>query len=448
MSGAVRLRWIRILAIAASAVVLASCRSLTTLPVLVIATSAPHSEESPAEESRAEESRADDSRVDSLVVPAGLEAPCPPLPRLQRRGAPAHCRGAPAHYGGAPAHCRSACAVSGCRTGACESGNCPMPVCPPPPVVPMVGPYFVCDGGDHLAPAKPTGHFGIENLTAGDTVARYRAADSLTPETGAEASAEACLAIANCACVYAPRFSSVREITRPHEDAAPVGPRGLSLDAITDAAIENLPVLARTQRLCPERARKAELGIAVEERLPPLAVDQNEPPTESLNVENPVERVRDEQPLHADLVQTPRIKVGFDVPFAWTCVKSAQVTVNGQTAEVIAADRGTATLRLEEPGRCELTLCKQAGSDTARVGEELDFTIFLLNSGDRALTDIVLVDAVPKRLTVIPQSPASSLPADISTAAGDDGSVVLTWRLEGTLRPGESGFVRFRTLVR
>jgi hypothetical protein len=25
---------------------------------------------------------------------------------------------------------------------------------------------------------------------------------------------------------------------------------------------------------------------------------------------------------------------------------------------------------------------------------------------------------------------------------------VLTWRLEGTLRPGESGFVRFRTVVK
>jgi uncharacterized repeat protein (TIGR01451 family) len=121
--------------------------------------------------------------------------------------------------------------------------------------------------------------------------------------------------------------------------------------------------------------------------------------------------------------------------------------VMGQAAEVIAADRGTATLRLEEPGRCELTLCKRAGSDTARVGEELDFTIFLLNSGDRPLQDVVLVDAIPTRLQLIPKSVVSNLPADISTATGDDGSVVLTWRLQKTLQPGEGGFVRFRTVV-
>ena len=59
--------------------------------------------------------------------------------------------------------------------------------------------------------------------------------------------------------------------------------------------------------------------------------------------------------------------------------------------------------------------------NTARVGEELDFTIFVLNSGDRALDDIVLVDTLPDRLTLIPESPAASLPADVSTGTADDG---------------------------
>jgi len=60
----------------------------------------------------------------------------------------------------------------------------------------------------------------------------------------------------------------------------------------------------------------------------------------------------------------------------------------------------------------------------------------------------VLVDALPKRLELIPDAAASSLPADFSTGTGDDGSVVLTWRFRETIRPGESGFVRFRTIVR
>ena len=142
------------------------------------------------------------------------------------------------------------------------------------------------------------------------------------------------------------------------------------------------------------------------------------------------------------------MQVGFDVPIAWTCIKAANVLVNDQAAEVVAVDRGTATLRFEEPGRAELTLCKRAGSDTARPGEELDFTIFMLNSGDRPLTAVVLADALPARLRYIPDSAAASVPADFVTETGDDGSVVLTWRLQETLRPGESGFVRFRTIVK
>jgi hypothetical protein len=40
------------------------------------------------------------------------------------------------------------------------------------------------------------------------------------------------------------------------------------------------------------------------------------------------------------------------------------------------------------------------------------------------------------------------VPADFSTATGDDGATVLTWKLRDTLRPGESRFVRFRTIVK
>ena len=146
-------------------------------------------------------------------------------------------------------------------------------------------------------------------------------------------------------------------------------------------------------------------------------------------------------------VDAPRLARKIDVPMAWTCVSGAQVTVNGEAADVLAVDHGVATLRIESPGRCELTLCKRAGSDSARPGEELDFTIFLLNSGDRPLTDITLADAVPGRLEVIDSSAVSNLPADISTAKGEDGSTFLTWAFKGTLEPGQSGFVRFRTIV-
>ncbi|MEI6239999.1 MAG: hypothetical protein WCR51_06395 [Planctomycetia bacterium] len=420
-------RWLRIVAIATGAIILASCRSLTAPAVLsaTVLTAAPDDADESAVLVTDEPATTDDQ-----VRPVGLETPCPPLPRLSRRG----CRGG---------RC-NACEM--CIAGPCAGGNCPTAICLPPAGVPTIGPCLVCDGGDHGAPARPAARLGLKNLTAGDTVARYRPADALLLDE--DDTSEVRLVTSNCACVFAPRFSSVRELIRPHEEAVPVGPKGIANDEHVDAAIDRIPVVARTQRVGPDLARTALVGLVVEERLPVLAVDQADLPEASINAEKPVERALDVHPAVAGLVQTPRIKVGFDVPLAWTCVTGAQVIVAGQPAEVVASDQGTATLRLEEPGRSELTLCKQAGSDTARVGEELDFTIFVLNSGDRSLADIVLVDALPKRLTLVPQSAASSLPADISTGTGDDGSVVVTWRLTGSLAPGEGGFVRFRTIVR
>jgi uncharacterized repeat protein (TIGR01451 family) len=452
-TGAADLRWLRILAIATGAIVLASCRSLAPVVggagTLAIVTDeqppAPDHETTsaatvgdagPATLASRGAWDAAPPAVDGHIMRTGLEAPCPPLPRL---GGCRDCRSVvpPWQPSGPEGVLIRRCGPNGCR-----DGGCPPVVCPPcDPLPPLAAPCLVCDGGDACAPARAVGVDGLKNITAGDTVARYRPAgddpDALTVR----------LTASNCACVFAPRFGSVRELVRPAEEAAPEGPRGLALDTLAGQRTQLLPVLDNSQRVAVEAARTALPGVAVAERLGPLAVDQRHLPFEDDGRQKPAERTVDDQPTLARRSLPPLVVVGFDVPIAWTCIKGANVLLDGQAAETVAADRGTATLRFEEPGRAELTLCKRAGSDTARTGEELDFTIFVLNSGDRPLTDIVLVDALPKRLALIPQSPAASLPAEITTESGDDGSVVIKWRLTTTLQPGASGFVRFRTIV-
>ena len=425
------LRWIRILAIAVGALVLASCRSLAPTANLMMdaVVAAPATSATPALDASAPRAAqpaagrvvaATPAEGLALLAPAvqrtALETPCPPLPRLGSDSCPV-------------------------GAGPCGAATCGSDACPIPGFVPVAGPCLVCDGGDAGAPARPRGVDGIGNLTAGDTVARFRAADD-----GPEAD-EVRLVASNCTCVFAPRFGAVREVVRPFEDAAPQGPRGIALDTHVGQETRLQPVARNTQNLGPESARKALLGIAVAERLGPLAVDQGAGPHEDRNAAGPAVRQQADQPGFGRSSQPPLTQIGFDVPMAWTCIQEANVLVGGQAAKSVARDMGTATLRFESPGRAQLTICKRAGTDTARTGEELDFTIFLLNSGDRPLTDLVVVDALPERLTLIPESPASSLPAAFSTETGDDGAVVLKWKLEGTLRPGESGFVRFRTLV-
>lgn len=374
-----RLRLLRIVAIAVSAIILCSCRPVAT----------------------------------ALVTTALFDAPA----------------------GGAD------CPVGDCQPACNPSAQ--VAVCLPAVELPPVAiPCPVCDGGDHHAPARPVGVDRIGNLTAGDTVARFRAAGT-DPD-----SSDVHITASNCTCVYAPKFASVRQVVVPSERAAPQGVRGLARDDLVAAETRLDPVRDKVQHLSLEAARRAEPGIGLEERLGPLAVDQNTLPEQADQAERPAARVSEDQPMRTERRQSPVQLVGFDVPMAWTCVQAANVIVNGQTPQVVAADRGTATLRFEEPGRAELTLCKRAGSDTARVGEELDFTIFVLNSGDRPLEDIVLVDALPSRLSLVPSSAASSLPADVTTETADDGSVVVKWRFRERLPAGAGGFVRFRTIVR
>jgi len=404
------LRWLRLLAIATGAFILASCRSVQVADVLATTAAAAVFEEPPAAGEATDDAGG--------VVPAGLAAPCPPLPRGCRR-------------------CGSRCGPE-----ACPAPTCAPPAslpCPPPP---LVAPCLICDGGDAGPAARPVGAAGLANLTAGDTVARYRAADDGPCADSVHVTAS------NCACVYAPRFASVREVVRPLEGAAPDGPKGLSIDTHAGERTTLDPVRAKAQTVALVAARKALPGVGLEDRVGPLAIDHADVPHEDQGREHPAAKIADEQPELTRRRLAPLVKVGFDVPIAWTCLRAANVLSADRTPQVVAVDRGTATLRFEEPGRAELTLCKRAGTDTARPGEELDFTIFLLNSGDRPLADIVLADALPARLELIPGSAVSSLPADVSIATGDDGSAVVTWKFREALAAGASGFVRFRALVR
>ena len=312
---------------------------------------------------------------------------------------------------------------------------------------PAVLPPPICDGGDACAPARPHGQFDIVGLSAGDTVARYRAANG-PPATAADAAKASGMAVSNRTCIYTPRFGSVRQVVRLYEEKLPVGPSGVTAEASVTSDTALQPVGRAAQWVNLQAARRADSGLAIEERSGPLGVAASDLPNESFGQAHVAERAAELQAESAQRKQGLAEAVGFDVPTTWTRLTSANAVINEQVADVVSASQGTATLRVESPGRAELTLCKRAGNDSARVGEELDFTIAFLNSGDVPLTDVVIVDTLPGRLELIADSPAASLPAEISLSTADDGSRVISWKLQDTLEAGKSGFVRLRTVVR
>ena len=329
---------------------------------------------------------------------------------------------------------------------ACQPVAAPL-LLPAFPHPPAVVPPPLCDGGDFNAPARPEGRFGIVGLTAGDTVARYRADDG--PPVSAKAAANASrIAVSNQTCVYTPRFGAVRQVTRLHQETAPVGPGGLTTDIglASDTVLQ--PVDRTAQSVTLQSARRSHSGLAIEDRSGPLGVAAADLPNESFGQAHPAQGIGESQAELARRDQQLAQTVGFDVPVAWTRLTSANAVINDQVADVVSAGRGTATLRVESPGRAELTICKRAGSDAVRVGEELDFTIAFLNSGDVPLVDVVLVDTLPDRLQLIEDSPAADLPATISVSTADDGAQVIAWQFADPLPAGGSGFVRLRTVVR
>jgi uncharacterized repeat protein (TIGR01451 family) len=95
-----------------------------------------------------------------------------------------------------------------------------------------------------------------------------------------------------------------------------------------------------------------------------------------------------------------------------------------------------------------LKLIKVADAQSARVGDVITFTLRYSNHGGRPITDVAVTDSLSGRLEYVPDSAESDRPAVFTTQENEAGSLVLRWEITGTVRPGESGRVRFKARVR
>lgn len=82
------------------------------------------------------------------------------------------------------------------------------------------------------------------------------------------------------------------------------------------------------------------------------------------------------------------------------------------------------------------------------VGDVITFTLRYVNQGEKAITDIVVVDALGPRFDYVAGSARTDRPAVFTTQPNDAGSATLRWRIQGTLAPGETGTVVFQVRVR
>ncbi|QJW97316.1 DUF11 domain-containing protein [Frigoriglobus tundricola] len=101
------------------------------------------------------------------------------------------------------------------------------------------------------------------------------------------------------------------------------------------------------------------------------------------------------------------------------------------------------------PTLCPLTVTKSVDPPGPKEpGEVVTITIKYLNSGGKAVSDVVISDSLSGRLEYLTGSAASDRPANFTAAENEVGSVVVRWELPGTILPGQSGTVKFKAKVR
>jgi uncharacterized repeat protein (TIGR01451 family) len=101
------------------------------------------------------------------------------------------------------------------------------------------------------------------------------------------------------------------------------------------------------------------------------------------------------------------------------------------------------------PTLCPLTVTKTVDPPGPKEpGEVVTITIRYLNSGAKAVSDLVVSDSLSGRLEYVPGSSQTDRAANFTVAENEVGSVVLRWELPGTLLPGQGGTVKFKAKVR
>ena len=104
--------------------------------------------------------------------------------------------------------------------------------------------------------------------------------------------------------------------------------------------------------------------------------------------------------------------------------------------------------QLEEPNGPKLRLIKLASHDSARPGEEVEFTLRFDNIGNRVIGNVTIADNLTTRLEYLPDTAHSSLEADFSATPNNAGAQILRWEIRDPLEAGKGGILKFRCKVR
>ncbi len=297
---------------------------------------------------------------------------------------------------------------------------------------------YICDGGDRGHPVHFNGPVR-QGLDAEDTVGEF------VDENG-----ERHVLPSTQACVYAPRFASVRSISQPVLDFSIDKPAG---------AHDGIALAGLARELAPDtQAQSDQLsGINMRSRASGLGVDAGDSSVRQLQTTEQhlkIQNVYEDRNFFSEgqfqQGMEPVLAYGIQLAGVWTrdlnpiivAADDAGQQVSGQfkaEEHVGVEDRRT-------PG--ELEILKTADKASAHPGDEITFTIRFTNGGGRPLYQVRIIDHLTPRIEYVPASALSELDGRLDITDEDDGTQLLTFELAEPLEGGQTGEITFRVLVR
>ncbi|MDZ4782605.1 MAG: hypothetical protein SGJ19_20350 [Planctomycetia bacterium] len=297
---------------------------------------------------------------------------------------------------------------------------------------------YLCDGGDEMPDVQVAANWEVLGLGIEDTVAHY---DTVPGRT--------CVVPSNKVCIYAPRFRSVRHITRLALDEEYVRPTGYHAPA-PPVLVEgrNMP----TTTLEQDRVRlnvQDKLALAYENRLQDGAVSMALKPEEFLDAMLPYEDLQIVKIGVFDERQRALLIEGSNAAITWTHDKAVQILIEGKAAlTATEIDGPEIVYQTHEPCPGKLRVIKVASTQFAEPGDLVDFTLRYDNIGGQAIGNVTLVDNLTTRLEYLADSAKSSRRAEFYSERNEAESLVLRWEITDPVEPGQGGVVRFKCRVR
>jgi uncharacterized repeat protein (TIGR01451 family) len=297
---------------------------------------------------------------------------------------------------------------------------------------------FLCDGGDYDSNARLRLDDTIAGLDPEDTIVHY------TTEAG-DIEIEA----SNRVCLYAPRFGSVRRVTGAIAGGRAVTASQVDLPRGPISYEHELPglVVTDTTELAHadvsrrvDAMRERNRGVPVEGILQPEQADDVLAALATILPLNLYE-IQDEQKALLEELALAAV--------TWTLDEAVEVAIEDLKPPTLTRDENVAGLTVYEfPDAGRLRICKLADRQHAQPGEIVNFSLQVVNVGDRPVVLVPITHTLTTLLVFVADSQPCSAGADFEALENDSESLQLIWRLTDSLKVGETATMRFRCKVR